>query len=264
MSELTPAGAGLITNPQIRCAHTQLVNPKELKPHPNNPNKHPAKQIDMFISILGFQGWRRPITVSTLSGFVTKGHGALEAALAAGYTAVPVDFQEYGNEQEELADIVADNQLQRMSEMDTGKLTELLVNLDTGSFNMEMTGLPVMQIEKILAPMRPPQLNFSGEDNSAAPAGGGLSLVGAPGEQGQPYAAQPGNDSDSPYAGSDNRVASSQVRMIQLFFTETTIAEFMELADHFMKVHNIDNVTDTVLEVLRHAYRQQSSAQPAE
>ncbi len=257
MSELTPAGAGLITNPAIRCAHTELVNPKELRPHPNNPNKHPAKQIDMFISIIGFQGWRRPITVSKLSGFVTKGHGALEAALAAGYTAVPVDYQEYSNEQEELADIVADNQLQRMSEMDTGKLTELLVNLDTGSFNLEMTGLPMMQIEKILAPLRPPQLNFSGEDNSA---GTGLSLVGAPGEQGQPYAAQPGTDSESPYAGTDNRMASSQVRMIQLFFTETTIAEFMELADHFMEVYKIDNVTDTVLEVLRHAYRQHSES----
>jgi hypothetical protein len=48
-----------------------------------------------------------------------------------------------------------------------------------------------------------------------------------------------------------SRSASSDVRSVHLTFTEETADEFAELVGHFQKVLNIDNVTDTVLEVLR-------------
>lgn len=47
------------------------------------------------------------------------------------------------------------------------------------------------------------------------------------------------------------RVASSDVKTVHLTFTDETADEFAELIGHFQKVLNIDNVTDTVLEVLR-------------
>lgn len=259
MSEVSPASAGLIANAIIRCAHASVQAPSDLHPHPKNPNKHPPKQIEMFVSILGFQGWRRPITVSTRSNFVTKGHGALEAALAAGYTEVPVDYQDYESEEQELADIVADNQLARMSEMDTGKLNAILVNLDSGKFNMEMTGFELGKLEKLLGTSKAPNLTFSADENGTT----GPALVGAPVEPGTEYVASPiGGDSESPYASEGNRVASSQVRMVQLFFAEDSLAEFMKLTDFFAKEFGFDNTTDTVLEVLRRAKNGFDEASP--
>lgn len=253
MTEILPAAEGLIVNAAIRCVHTSIMNPKDLHPHPLNPNTHPPKQIEMFIAILGFQGWRRPITVSTRSNFVTKGHGALESALAAGYTEVPVDYQDYDNEQQELADIVADNQLQRMSEMNTGKLNALLVNLNTGAMNLEMTGFETSKLEKMLGVTKTPELKFSADENGSSTA-----LAGAPVEPGGEYVALPadGSQSESPYAdtaGDRGRVASTHVRMMQLYFTEDGIAEFLELSEFFQKEFGIDNVSDVVLEVLKRA-----------
>lgn len=228
MSETTtaPAQAGLVKQPEVRCAHVALVDPKTLCPHPRNPNKHPPKQLDMFIAILGYQGWRRPITVSKLSGFVTKGHGALEAALLAGYPTVPVDYQDYASEAEEQADLVADNQLQRMSEMDPGKLQALLVNLNTGAFNMELTGFDSARLEKLLEMKTPP--NLAGGEG-APNAGAGGPADGTP----------PG---------------AAQVRMVQLFFDETTQPEFLRIVEFFQKELGTANATDTVLAILRSAF----------
>lgn len=256
--DVSPAEAGLIKNPAIRCAHAAQVDPKLLRPHPLNPNTHPPKQIEMFITIVGYQGWRRPITVSKLSGCITKGHGAHEAALAAGYTVVPVDYQDYENEDQELADIVADNQLQRMSEMNTGKLSQLLVQLDSGAFNMELTGLDSVKIESMLSAMpgyrQEPDRGLAVDYDQPEPA-----------HQGQ-YAsdtlASGGPASGEPYhegMPEPQRVAQSHVRMIQLFFNEQTVVEFMNLIEFFQQSLEIDNVTDTVLHVLRQSHAAQSA-----
>lgn len=252
---VSPTEAGLIRNPAIRCAHAAQVDPKMLRPHTLNPNRHPPKQIEMFITILGYQGWRRPITVSKRSGMITKGHGAHEAALAAGYTVVPVDYQDYENEDQELADIVADNQLQRMSEMDTGKLTELLVQLDSGAFNMELTGLESVKIESMLSALPgyrdEPDNGLSVDYDEAPPAASSpVSQAQYPSESmpsGGPAADQPYHDN----MPEPQPVTQSHVRMIQLFFNEQTIVEFMRIVEYFQQRLEIDNVTDTVLAVLR-------------
>lgn len=231
--EPTPQEAGLIKEFAIRCAHDDIVSPKELKPNPRNPNRHPPKQLEMFIAILGFQGWRRPITVSKRSGFVTKGHGALEAALAAGCAVVPIDYQDYDNEYEELADLVADNQLQRMSEMDIGKLTELLGELDSGQFNLELTGFDGTKLEKIL-------------DGFTAPGADKISKGTPVGDHVEEGAA--------PSVDGEGAPANSQIRMVQLFLNEETQAEFMRIVEFFQKEIEVDNVTDAVMEVLRSAF----------
>jgi hypothetical protein len=144
---------------EIRCAYRELLNPKTLKPHPANPNEHGQDQIDLFVEILKYQGWRRPITVSIRSGYITKGHGALAAAIAAGCDLVPVDYQDYKDEAQELADIVADNQLQRMSKMNMGKLQQIVTSLDTVSVDLSMTGLDSIQLQSlrlVTNPLPPP------------------------------------------------------------------------------------------------------------
>ena len=64
----------------VYCAHDAIVKTSELKPNPKNPNKHPQEQIEKLGEIIRGNGWRQPITVSTLSGMIVKGHGRLLAA----------------------------------------------------------------------------------------------------------------------------------------------------------------------------------------
>lgn len=92
---------------KVRCAHDKLVPIGELKPHPKNRNKHPDAQIARLAQILDYQGFRYPVKVSLLSGFVTSGHGRIEAAKRNGWTEVPVNFQEYESEEQEYADVQA-------------------------------------------------------------------------------------------------------------------------------------------------------------
>lgn len=151
----------------IHCAHKAIVDPSILKPHPANPNEHGDEQIKMFVEILRFQGWRRPITVSLLSGFITKGHGALAAALSGGFDQVPIDYQEYENEAQELSDIVADNQLARMSQMNVGKLQSIVNTLGSISCNLEMTGFKLDSLNTFLNP--PPLIEPQVEEEKDNP-----------------------------------------------------------------------------------------------
>ena len=103
---------------KINCAHTRLVPLDQLKPNPKNPNKHPEKQIEILAKIIEYQGQRSPIVVSKRSGFITKGHGRLEAIKSLGWPHAAVDFQEYLTDEQEMADMVADNKIAELAEHD--------------------------------------------------------------------------------------------------------------------------------------------------
>lgn len=124
----------------VYCAHDEIVDVAALIPNPRNPNTHPDEQIRLLGSIIRHQGWRAPITVSTRSGFIVKGHGRLSAALLEGFKEVPVDFQNYATEADEYADLVADNRIAELAEIDQKKLAEIFAEIDTTELPMEMTG----------------------------------------------------------------------------------------------------------------------------
>jgi ParB-like chromosome segregation protein Spo0J len=109
----------------------------ELKPNPRNPNVHPEKQIELLARIIEAQGWRSPITVSTRSGLIVRGHGRYEAARRLECAEAPVDFQNYTSEAEEWQDLLADNRIAELSQVDETILREILhdINLD-----IELTG----------------------------------------------------------------------------------------------------------------------------
>ena len=125
---------------KVHCAHDRMVNIRELVPNPRNPNTHPEEQIKLLAEIIKTTGWRAPITVSTLSGMVVKGHGRLMAAELLGCKAVPIDFQDYENESLELADLMADNRISELSEIDHKKLLNLFEEFDTGEVEFELSG----------------------------------------------------------------------------------------------------------------------------
>ena len=134
----------------VHCAYDELVDIAKLVPNPRNPNRHPDKQIELLAKIIKSQGWRAPITVSTRSGFIVRGHGRLAAAQKLGLTEVPVDWQDYATEAEEWADMIADNRIAELAELDETAVAELLINFDS-AFDQELTGYLNKDIDKLLA-----------------------------------------------------------------------------------------------------------------
>ena len=134
----------------VYCAHDAVVDVAGLIPNPKNPNKHPDEQVQMLGRIIRQAGWRQPITVSTRSGFIVKGHGRLAAALLEGMKKVPVDYQNYATEAEEYADLVADNRIAELSEIDQKMLADIFADIDTGEIPLEMTGFTDKEVENLI------------------------------------------------------------------------------------------------------------------
>lgn len=125
----------------VRCAFSEMRPVVALVPNPKNPNTHPEGQVRLLAKIISATGWRAPIVVSRRSGFVVKGHGRLMAAKLAGLDSVPVDVQDYANEAEEWADMVADNRIAELAEIDSEALKGLLVEMQANpDADMELAG----------------------------------------------------------------------------------------------------------------------------
>lgn len=131
---------------KVRCAFDAMVDIDELLPHPKNRNKHPEQQIKRLAAILEYQGFRYPIKVSNLSGFITSGHGRLEAAKLNGWTQVPVNYQDYEDEAQEYADVIADNAVADWADLDLAG-----INFDVPDFgpefDLDMLGLENFTLE---------------------------------------------------------------------------------------------------------------------
>ncbi len=134
----------------VFCAHDAIVAIEKLIPNPKNPNTHPDAQIQALGRIIRQTGWRAPITVSKRSGFIVKGHGRLAAAKFEGLTEVPVDYQNYTNEAEEYADLVADNRIAELAEIDNKLLADIFADIDTGEIPIELTGYTDKEVESLV------------------------------------------------------------------------------------------------------------------
>lgn len=124
----------------VFCAHDAIVKTSELKPNPKNPNQHPPEQVKLLGAIIRGQGWRGPITISNRSGMIVRGHGRLMAAQLEDLAEVPVDYQNYSSEAEEMADLVADNRIAELSDADTKMLANIFADIDTGEIPFALSG----------------------------------------------------------------------------------------------------------------------------
>ena len=134
----------------VFCAYDELLDIGKAVPNPKNPNTHPKEQISLLSKIIKAQGWRQPITISTRSGLIVKGHGRLQAALLLGIDKVPVDLQNYATEAEEIADLTADNRLAELAEMNNTMLADILADFDTGEMPLELTGYTEDDLEGLI------------------------------------------------------------------------------------------------------------------
>ena len=150
------ATAGVIP---VFCAFDKLVSPLDLVGNPRNPNQHPEEQIKLLAHIIQNQGWRAPITVSNRSGFVVRGHGRLAAALLYNAESVPVDYQNYRNEADEWADLIADNRIAELAVINETQLSNILAELTKGDIDLGLTGYTVEQVAALIG-------KYAGEENA--------------------------------------------------------------------------------------------------
>jgi hypothetical protein len=149
----------------VHCANAAIVDWSTLLPHPRNPNRHPAEQIALLAKNIRALGWRHPVIVSRLSGYIVAGHARIEAARLLNINAVPVDYQPFANTEEETAYLIADNRIAELAERDNAVLKDLLQELDTGATDMDLTGYTEQALETLMT-----QFHIDRPDGNAAGA----------------------------------------------------------------------------------------------
>ena len=138
-----------------------MVKTASLKPHPRNPNKHGEDQITRLAEIIEYQGWRHPIIVSTLSGYVVAGHGRLSSAKKMGLFEVPVDYQDFDSDEAEYAFLVSDNAVALWAELDMAGINADLGDLGP-DFNIDLLGIENFILE-------PAEFDFKEPDAKGEP-----------------------------------------------------------------------------------------------
>lgn len=131
---------------KIDCSYDALVEVEKLIPHPQNPNKHPDKQIERLSKIIEYQGQRSPIVVSKKTGFIVVGHGRLQAIKKLGWEKAAVNYQEFENEAQEYAHMTADNAIAEWAELDLGQINMDFLDLGP-DLDLDMLGIENFTIE---------------------------------------------------------------------------------------------------------------------
>lgn len=121
------------------------IETKKLIPNPKNTNVHSPEQIERLAKIINYQGFRSPIVVSNLSGFIVAGHARLEAAQKLGLTKVPVSYQDFRDLEQEWAHLNADNAIASWAELDLNMAKDFDFSLD---FDLDFMGFKDFKIEK--------------------------------------------------------------------------------------------------------------------
>lgn len=131
---------------EVWCAYDKLVKVDELILHPKNPNTHPQNQIKILAQNIRYHGWRHPIVVSKLSGYIVAGHGRLEATKELGVSIVPVEFQNFSS---------GDNRLAELSSLDLNGLQDIVDGFKETSFDTILVGFESTDLDALLGEKTP-------------------------------------------------------------------------------------------------------------
>lgn len=131
---------------KIHCLYDEMTPLKDLKPHPKNRNSHGSDQIERLAKIIDYQGQRAPIVVSSLSGYIVKGHGTLQAIKKLKWETCAVSYQDFENDDIEYAFLISDNSIASWSELDISA-----INTDIGDlgpdFDIDLLGIKNFEID---------------------------------------------------------------------------------------------------------------------
>lgn len=124
---------------KIQAKEIKLVALKDIKLNPKNRNKHGSDQLEQLKKIIEHQGFRRPCTISNRTGHLVCGEGRFLAATGLGMTHIPVMYQDYESAEQEYADGIADNAIDKQAMLDFEKIHLDLAEL--GPFDLDLLGI---------------------------------------------------------------------------------------------------------------------------
>lgn len=133
-------------SPEVLCKYDDLVDPKKLKDHPKNRNKHGQDQIERLSELYVYHGIRHPIIVSSLSGYIVAGHGRKLAAIRLGLSKMPVVYQKFDSPEQEYAFVQSDNAIALWADLDLSSINQDILDLSS-EFNIDMLGIKNLTID---------------------------------------------------------------------------------------------------------------------
>ena len=134
---------------EIKCSYSQLVKIEELQENPKNATLHPYNDnlINRLAEVIDYQGLRKPIIVSNLSGFIVTGHATYKALQKLEWKEVPIDLQDFDSQDQEMAHLIADNSLTYWREINKSAVNIELQNFDGHDFDVNMLGMNDFRVE---------------------------------------------------------------------------------------------------------------------
>ena len=129
---------------QIKAREIRLIPISDIKLNPKNRNKHPKEQIDRLTEIIKYQGFRRPVSISNRTGLLVCGEGRYLAAKNLNFNEIPAIFQDYDGPEQEFADAISDNAIDKWSELDTSGIIDDVKKFE--EFELDLLGIKDFRI----------------------------------------------------------------------------------------------------------------------
>ena len=204
----------------------------QVLPSERNARAHDERNLAAIRASWEEHGQVEPLLMRKESNRLIGGNGRLQVAKDLGWTEVSVIRLSMGQLKSESLGIHL-NRTAELGHWDLGVLGEIGADLRDAGIELTNYGWSAEELEAVFKPTDSDlDAGFANEpDAPETPA-----PKAAAGESGPE--AEAGQEAD-------------HVRMVQLFFSEKTQAEFMGYVDAAMVVLQTENVTDTVLEILR-------------
>ena len=130
---------------------------------PRNARQHPQPNLDAIKRSLEQYGQRKPIVVNSETGIIEAGNGLWQAAKELGWTEIAA-VKVKDNPENATGYALMDNQSALLAEWDFSVLKDLLQELDTGAFDMDLTGFDSKAIEDLMTQFHIPAEGLTDDD----------------------------------------------------------------------------------------------------
>jgi hypothetical protein len=127
---------------------TKVVPIDSLREAPYNPRVHPEKAIERLAKSIENFGIRKPIVVQKSTNTIIAGHATVTACKKLGYKTIPVAFYDCDDVTAKAYNI-ADNRTAELTDWDFPGLKDLVVEIDTGAIDIELTGFTRIELKEI-------------------------------------------------------------------------------------------------------------------
>ena len=127
----------------------------ELKPYKRNPRRHSKKQLTRLEKSIDRFGYNSPVVINS-DNVVLSGNARLDVAKAKGWNTIPCIRAQNMSAEDELAYVIADNQIALLASWDDEVLSQAFEYLKDPvlNFDIELTGFDLADADRIIDAQR--------------------------------------------------------------------------------------------------------------